>query len=286
VIDAPAAMYAESEHALIVRRERSSRLVIVFPGIGQRMQGVAPLQFLKQSGLEGNNLILLRDTRRTSFLFGCSADLPTFDAMLAWLAAQVADFRHVSQVLCIGVSSGSLASMVTAEQLPAACSVNFGPRFQSMAEVAAMFASHPPPVGAPPALAGTAQIRLTAADRTKAALLAVESRLRDALGLPVREWSPTAIINASVRDSGPLLRRVGTNLVPSHHLYYVASNKRDRLCVRYLRERASNVVPHPVEPVPGCQTRRLRWDHDVVPILITAGRLKATITAALHGAAI
>lgn len=277
----PESMYDECEHALIVRRPHSKRLMIVFSGIGQRMQGVAPLQFLKESGIDDSNLIILRDTRRTSFLFGCSGELPTFDALLRWLADRVASFDHARDVYCIGVSSGVLPSMVTAEHLSAVCSINFGPRFHSIVEVAQMFAAHPPRPGMTAPAPGV-PIRLTAADRVKAALLAGESRARDLFGLPTREWSPAAVIEASMLDSDPLLRRLGTNLAPRHHLYYVATNKRDRLCVRDLRERAANVVVHPVEPTPGYPKRRLRWDHDVVPILMAAGRLRATIAAALR----
>jgi hypothetical protein len=276
------AMYEELEHALIVRRTDSPRLAIIFSGIGQRMNGVAPLEFLKASGLEEINFIVLRDRRRTGFVFGCTPRIPDFDALLAWLDAAIASFPHVNDLFCVGVSSGALPSMVAAEHLHARCSLVFGPRLQALREVAAMFGPHDKAVTDNQALFETgADITSGPTDKARHALWRARERVRILLHRPAREWTAAPILRAAVRDSAALMARVGVHCGTVHHLFYVRSNRRDRESTRLLAADRPNVIVHALRPPAAYPTERPRWDHDVVPLLIAAGTLKPMVSSAL-----
>jgi len=276
-------MYDECEHALIVRRAGAPRLAIVFSGIGQRMQGVGPLEFLKASGLEDSNFVFLRDLRRTGFAYGCSAAIPTFDALLGWLQTAVASFSRVEDILAIGVSSGALPSMAAAEFLDARCSIVFGPRFQAMKEVAAIFGRRDRAVIDNAALFERgADVRLRLRDRIQTASHTALEAVRQRFGMPPREWSPAPLLEAGVQDSAPFFKHLRTDGSTRHHLFYIPSNMRDRGCVKALTDRALRVIAHPVEPPTGYPRTRFRWDHDVVPILIAAGSLNHVIASAIE----
>lgn len=256
-------MYDQRDNALIVRRPESPRLVLFFSGRGLRFPLGKPLEFLRNSGIDDQNVVFLWDSRDTGFVHGCSERIDGFDALLAWLDDLRAPFTHVREIVCVGISSGALASMAAAEHLRAARSVAFGPRHHPLA------LSTLPERGTP--------IRLTTLDRALQAAYAGECHVRRLIGLPGREWFPPALVHAALEDAVPIAKRVGRSRATIHHVYYVPSNVPDRTFIAFLRRHGIPFVEHAVQPAPGYSKRAPGWDHNVVHILVTAGRLRETM---------
>jgi acyl carrier protein len=103
--------------ATMLRRPRSADLYLMFTGIGQQL-GIPIVEFLTKTGLVSRNVVVLRDRRAVSYQEGISADLPSFEALLAWIdgcASALAPRRR----LCLGSSMGAYAAIAAGHHLQA-----------------------------------------------------------------------------------------------------------------------------------------------------------------------
>jgi hypothetical protein len=265
-------MYDTKHNAVLITRRDCDQLFFVFTGIMQKVFGLGPLEFLQASGLGNRNVVILRDVWRTGYLAGCSDQIRSFDALIDWQREIVNGAPHLRRIYSIGVSSGALAAMLSAERLGAESSLIFGPRVHSLRALGVT----------PEVRESGASCEITAAERLVAAIHTWRARLRKLMGLTAHETlPPPSIRKAWFRDFEPLLTSLAESSGSTvHHLYYVPSNPIDSLVVGHLVQHCKQVRPHVVIPpaeYPGALKRRPGWDHNVIPILLATRELQTII---------
>lgn len=259
-------MYDTSNNAVLIRRDDSQRLFLVFTGIKQRVFGLAPLEFLRASGLQKENAVLLVDPKVTGFLRGCSDELDNIDAVLEWLAElKNIRFQHCRTVICVGVSSGAPAAMLSAEFLGGQASMSFGPRCHALARLGAEGV-------------GGVEVSPTVFERLSWGQVQLWRRLRRRLGRHDRELWPPFVLRAAFADFSPILTRLGAANGVTHHCYYVRRNQPDTKFVEQVSPRiGSRLVRHQIEiPAERSDSQALD-EHHVIPILLAQQRLTKVI---------
>jgi hypothetical protein len=71
-----------------------------------------PMQFLRESRITDRNLIMVTDRARQFYQQGLSPAIADIPSMMAWLRKCVKDMPHVTDVMCIGSSSGAYAAIL------------------------------------------------------------------------------------------------------------------------------------------------------------------------------
>ena len=78
---------------------------------------VNPLDFLRESGLSHQNVVLLKDPSQMWFLEGISARIDTFATFVAWHDGLLEGATHVRRRFCIGSSMGAFSAIVLGHTL-------------------------------------------------------------------------------------------------------------------------------------------------------------------------
>lgn len=99
----------------------------VFAGAAKELVEDSAL-FFKRANLHDRNMVLFHDARGRSYKEGVSSDLPSREAILAWLQAWLSARPHIEEVYCIGVSAGGPMGMLAGDVLQARTVWAFAPR--------------------------------------------------------------------------------------------------------------------------------------------------------------
>lgn len=85
-------------------------------------------EFFRRANLGDRNLLLFHDQRGLSYKFGICAELPSREAIQAWVADWITRRPHIEEIFCIGVSAGGPMAMLTGNLLRARTVWSFAPR--------------------------------------------------------------------------------------------------------------------------------------------------------------
>jgi fatty-acyl-CoA synthase len=124
------------DFAAVLRHPDSPNLVFQFRGGWYDViDGVPPREFAQLTGLDAQNLVMLRDLSGAHFLHGVAADLPTFDALVAWLRGVGRGMPNITTTYCMGTSMGGYAAIRAGHRLGARLVWAFAPRERPEADV-------------------------------------------------------------------------------------------------------------------------------------------------------
>lgn len=84
---------------------------ILFQGQVGRMM-MDPMQFLREARLTDRNLIMIADRSRQFYQQGVSPEITAIPSMIEWLNKCLAKMPHVTEVMCVGSSSGGYAAIL------------------------------------------------------------------------------------------------------------------------------------------------------------------------------
>jgi acyl carrier protein len=104
---------------------KSRRLFFVYAGTQGGVM-MSPLEFLRESGLANQNVVLLRDPSQAWFLKGISDRIGSFAELVAWQSGFREGVTHVESVFCVGSSMGAFAAIVFGHALHAKTVWSFG----------------------------------------------------------------------------------------------------------------------------------------------------------------
>ncbi|WP_372886725.1 hypothetical protein [Shimia sp.] len=111
----------------ILSRPHSAQLFFVYPGLRRALNGKNPM-FLLHSGLAERNLAFLRDPLVQFFEGGLDDNYPSFDAVLHWHRRYAASLPQLSEVYCVGNSSGGFSALEMGHHLKVNAVFAFCPR--------------------------------------------------------------------------------------------------------------------------------------------------------------
>jgi hypothetical protein len=253
------------------RRPQSDRLFCLFTG-GAAMLNINPVEFIHKTGVGHCNVLIFRDPYRAGYQRGISPDLPTLDAMVGWVGAQLAGpFSHVRDIFCVGTSGGGLPAVYVGHRRAARAVWSLGGRVARLSVAAAR-----------EKLADDIFLRVLG--RTRPCPLTREERrkLREAVSAPelaerVQRVTSPDLLNDRELIAG-LVGLVEQNQARTHfHFYYAITNPVDRTFAEAFRH-CPGATLHPVIP-PRSDTDDdcdpfNDPDHLVVPMLAAHGQLE------------
>jgi hypothetical protein len=234
-----------------------------------------PLRFFQVTGIGECNILVFRDPYKAGYQKGISADYPNPDGIVEFIRHEVARwFPHVTEVLCVGTSSGGLPAIYCGLQLKARAIWCFGGRVCKPNAVAERDAEIRAFVRRclgrePPAVIGA--MSLTQSER---------AMLRQGLSVAKEQqlfWrlndDPDTIIDHAALRAVIKLKNDRRNYTMLH-LYYSPDNAADAFVARSF-EGLCNVRLHPVECAPDASAISLTGSstHIVAKRLDEQGRL-------------
>ena len=90
--------------------------------------GMSAVEFIQQSGLSNRNIVLFKDPFRACYAKGLSENINDLDALVEWQLEFVNALEHVTEIYCVGVSSGALPAIYSGYHLSADIAWSFGAR--------------------------------------------------------------------------------------------------------------------------------------------------------------
>jgi hypothetical protein len=112
-------MYEKFENIVAIKHEECSQLFFLYSGLQRTIGGMRALGFLKKSGLENRNVVMLIDPHKAGFRRGISDELQTLDDLVGWQREYLERQSHIKDVYCIGVSAGGYAAIYSGYHLKA-----------------------------------------------------------------------------------------------------------------------------------------------------------------------
>jgi hypothetical protein len=252
----------------------SKQLFLIFTGNAERLM-MDPLRFLQVTGIVSSNILIFRDPYKAGYQTGISSEYASLDAMVEYIRHEIWRlFTHVSEVFCVGTSSGGLPALYCGHLLDVRAVWCFGGRVckQSIvaerdAEIRALerrsLGRDPPPV--------IGDKSFTASEM---------ALIRETVSRPdmqQRFWhlndDPENVLDHAMLGKVVNLKsdcRNNTML----HLYYSPRNEADSF-VAHSFEGLANVSLHPVDSPPGSTSIALTGGstHVVAKLLDDQGRL-------------
>lgn len=111
----------------VLSRPKSAQLFFVYPGLRRALSGKNPM-FLLNAGLAGRNLAFLRDPLVQFFEAGLDETYPSFDALLDWHRRYADSLPGLTEIYCIGNSSGGFSALEIGHHLKVRAVYAFCPR--------------------------------------------------------------------------------------------------------------------------------------------------------------
>jgi len=102
-----------------------SNIFFIYTGVQGGMM-MNPLDFLQNSGLSNQNVVLLRDTSQTWFLNGCGDQISSSGELVAWLSGYLEGAVYIKHHYCMGSSMGAFPALVFGHMLKARAVWSFG----------------------------------------------------------------------------------------------------------------------------------------------------------------
>jgi hypothetical protein len=112
-------MYEKYENIVAIKHEQCSQLFFLYSGLQRTIGGMRALGFLKKSGLEDRNVVMLIDPHKAGFRKGISDELQDMDDLVRWQREYRERQAHIKEVYCIGVSAGGYAAIYSGYHLKA-----------------------------------------------------------------------------------------------------------------------------------------------------------------------
>ena len=247
-----------NENIVIYTRKNCSQLFLIFTGMGGQMLLMSPFDFLRDSGLATRNLMIFRDPQQLGYIRGISDDIPSLDSLGDLLERFLANHPHIEEVYCIGVSAGAIAAMLLGHRLRARTVWSFSAR--SPSELwKQRYGSQS---GREPTFKQKVKRRLRVANEKCRRLLNIEAKER---------------LNESLIDVDSIRQAARDLMQPNgcseYRLFYATSNPTDTFIHQQFVD-CPGVVSFPVVP-PNSYTDRYKpgWDHMILPILQSEGKL-------------
>ena len=114
-----------STPSVTMTNSESSNIFFVYAG-AQGGVMMNPLEFLRQSGLSRQNVVLLRDASQTWFLNGVGDGITTFGELVAWQSGFLEGVGRGVNHYCVGSSMGAFSALVFGHVLKAREVWSFG----------------------------------------------------------------------------------------------------------------------------------------------------------------
>lgn len=121
----PSEMRHGSDPVVTLTNPQSNNLFFIYAGSQGGMM-MNPFQFLQESGLSGQNIVLLRDPYQTWFLNGLGDRVGGVSELAAWQAGYLRGQPHVTHHYCVGSSMGAFSAVLFGHLLKATAVWAFG----------------------------------------------------------------------------------------------------------------------------------------------------------------
>jgi hypothetical protein len=103
----------------VTRAQKGCRqLFILYQGQAGRMM-MDPMEFLRATRIGDRNLIMIGDKSRRFYQRGLAPEIPDIPSFIAWQQKLIDSMPHVTDVMCVGSSSGAYAAIISGHLLKA-----------------------------------------------------------------------------------------------------------------------------------------------------------------------
>jgi hypothetical protein len=118
----------DAKATALLRNVRSERLFLVFTGYAHDV-AMDPLRFFQVTGIADQNILLFRDLNLAHYQKGISSEISTLEGIAEHADREIKrSFAHVTEVFCIGTSSGGLPAIYCGHMLRTRAVWCFGAR--------------------------------------------------------------------------------------------------------------------------------------------------------------
>ena len=223
---------------------RSQKLFLVFTGNADALT-MDPLRFLQVTGIADRNIMLFRDPKKNCYHDGIFPEHSGLDGVVTFIREEMGrSFRHVTEVFCVGASSGGFPALYCGQRLVCKAVWCLGARVVRRNFVAdreaEIKAFQLRVLGRTLPSVGPVTLSAEESTRLKEALATPEMQkwARDSRGDPVRLFDHEMLKELVDRQ-----RTLTTR--PTLHFYFEISNEADRFVSELFRD-CPNVELHPI----------------------------------------